>query len=152
MSLTSDPKDPRLGHGIDREPRDQHNVYLVLSDEERAKGFVRPVYRAYIHHDPACGVATRMGLALCETYARDPSFYGAIYCCGCRLHRPVGREGEFTWLDEAGNDTHILVGTLLCRCGHDRQAHEHYRRGADCSLCECPRYQRRRLRQGILRK
>lgn len=29
----------------------------------------------------------------------------------CRLHRPVGREGEFTWLDEDGGDTHVLVGT-----------------------------------------
>jgi len=43
--------------------------------------------------------------------ARDPSFYGATYCVGCRLHRPVGKHGEFTWLDEAGNDTHVLVGT-----------------------------------------
>jgi len=111
MSLTSDPEDPRLGRGVDIEPQDQHDVYLVLSDEERAKGFVRPLYRAYIHHDPECGVVTRMGLALCETYARDPSFYGATYCCGCRMHRPVGREGEFTWMDEQGRDTHVLVGT-----------------------------------------
>lgn len=43
--------------------------------------------------------------------ARDPSFYGATYCVGCRLHRPVGKHGEFTWLDERGNDTHVLVGT-----------------------------------------
>lgn len=111
MSLTSDPQDPRLGHGVDREPQDQHSVYLILSDEERAKGFVRPLYTAYIHHDPECGVVTRMGLALCETYARDPSFYGATYCCRCRMHRPVGAAGEFTWLDEHGNDTHVLVGT-----------------------------------------
>ena len=25
--------------------------------------------------------------------------------------QPVGKAGEFTWLDEAGNDTHMLVGT-----------------------------------------
>jgi hypothetical protein len=111
VSYTTDPQDPRLGHGTDKEPQAQHDVYLILSEEERAKGFVRPLYRAYIHHDPECGVVTRMGLALCETYARNPSFYGATYCCRCRLHRPVGREGEFTWLDEHGNDTHILVGT-----------------------------------------
>lgn len=111
MSLTTDPEDPRLGHGTDTEPGPQNAAYLVLSQEERAKGFVRPLYRAYIHHDPECGAVTTMGLALCETYARDPSFYGATYCCGCRLHRPVGKEGEFTWLDGQGNDTHILVGT-----------------------------------------
>jgi hypothetical protein len=110
VSLTTDPHDPRLGHGADREPRDQHEVYLVLSEEERAKGFVRPLYRAYIHHDPECGVVTTMGLALCETYARNPAFYGSTYCAGCRLHRPVGAEGEFTWMD-GDDDTHILVGT-----------------------------------------
>jgi hypothetical protein len=111
VSLTTDPRDPRLGHGADVQPQDQNEVYLVLSEEERKKGFVRPLYRSYLHHDPQCGTVTKMGLALCETYARDPSFYGATYCCGCCLHRPVGREGEFTWLDDDGNDTHILVGT-----------------------------------------
>ena len=111
MSLTADPNDPRLGHGVDREPQDQNDVYLVLSAAERKKGFTRPLYRSYIHHDPECGVVTTMGLALCETFARDPSFYGATYCCGCRLHRPVGPEGEFTWMDEHGTDTHVLVGT-----------------------------------------
>ena len=31
----------------------------------------------------------------------------------------------------------------VCNCGHDRAAHEHYRRGSDCAICppgECPRY------------
>jgi hypothetical protein len=27
-----------------------------------------------------------------------------------------------------------------CRCGHDRDAHEHYRRGTDCSGCSCERF------------
>jgi hypothetical protein len=39
-----------------------------------------------------------MGLVLCETYARDPKFYGATYCVGCQMHRPVA---EFVW-DEDG--------------------------------------------------
>ncbi|MCW2699961.1 MAG: hypothetical protein JWQ45_1496 [Blastococcus sp.] len=30
-----------------------------------------------------------------------------------------------------------------CVCGHGRQAHQHYRRGKDCALCSCARYQRR---------
>jgi len=49
MGLTIDPKDPRLGHGVDAEPRDQHEVYLVLSAEDRAKGFVRPYRDTYRH-------------------------------------------------------------------------------------------------------
>ena len=115
--LTSDPNDPRLTHGPDSTPRPQAEVYLVLSEEERAKGFVRPLRRAYVHHfwldrrtDPlpnplttlegigGCGTLTRMGLELCETYARDPKFYGATYCVGCQMHRPVS---EFRW-DEDG--------------------------------------------------
>ena len=97
MSLTSDPSDPRLTHGPDDTPRPQAEVYLVLSEEERAKGFVRPLRRAYVHTG-GCGALTTMGLALCETYARDPRFYGATYCVGCRMHRPVS---EFRW-DEDG--------------------------------------------------
>ena len=111
MSLTSDPKDPRLGRGVDVEPIPQHEVYLILTDEERAKGFVRPVRRSYRHRDPQCETVTTMGQALAETYARNPSFYGATYCCGCRMHRPVGAHGEFTWMDERGDDTNDLVGT-----------------------------------------
>jgi len=49
MSLTTDPNDPRLGHGTDDKPVPQNEVYLVLSAEERAKGFVRPVRAAYRH-------------------------------------------------------------------------------------------------------
>jgi hypothetical protein len=29
---------------------------------------------------------------------------------------------------------------VLCRCGHDRMAHRHYRRGSDCALCDCGRW------------
>jgi len=106
MSLTADPSDPRLGHGSDAAPAPQNDAYLVLSAEERAKGFVRPLYRAYIHK--TCGTVTTMGLPLCETYARDPQFYGSTYCCGCRMHRPVA---EFTWTGDDGHDTEIQVGT-----------------------------------------
>lgn len=90
--LTTDPTDPRLGYGSDSAPVPQNAVYLVLSEEERAKGFVRPVRQSYLHS--TCGTVTTMGLALAETYARDPSFYGATYCCHCRMHKPVS---EFTW-------------------------------------------------------
>jgi hypothetical protein len=52
MGTTSDRNDPRLTHGADDGPTPQAEVYLVLSDEERAKGFVRPVRRSYIHVGP----------------------------------------------------------------------------------------------------
>ncbi len=49
MSYTTDPKDPELGHGVDENPVPQHSKYLILSEEERAKGFVRPVRSSYRH-------------------------------------------------------------------------------------------------------
>ncbi len=149
--LTDDPKDSRLKEGQKNETG-QHEIYLVLSEEERAKGFVRPYRDAYIHvgrklHYHAirevfdkpqksehtdkmyaaimdvigadetviggayvtqeeldawkegkliggCGAVTSMGRALSETYARNPSFYGATFCTQCNKHLPVG---EFVW-------------------------------------------------------
>ena len=162
MSLTTDPKDPRLKEGQNNESG-QHEIYLVLSEEERSKGFVRPVRNTYVHvgrrvnykgiHymlegeelqkwskiDPAksyvavmttltkedgsflggpfvtqeeldawkegktiggCGSSTTMGEVLSETYARNPKFYSATYCCECQKHLPVE---EFVW--EGTNET-----------------------------------------------
>jgi hypothetical protein len=70
----------------------QHSSYIVLCDEERAKGFVRPYRDRYKHLK--CGGVTTMGRSLSETYARDPSFYGATFCCSCNAHYPVA---EFVW-------------------------------------------------------
>lgn len=47
--LTTNPEDPRLGHGVDDKSVPQQEVYLVLSEEERKKGFVRPYRDRYIH-------------------------------------------------------------------------------------------------------
>lgn len=94
MGITTDRNDPRLGRGIDDNPIPQHEVYLVLSDEERAKGFIRPVRRTYFH--VKCGTATTMAQAIAETYARNPKFYGATYCVFCQKHLSVD---EFTWED-----------------------------------------------------
>lgn len=74
----------------------QHKDYWVLSDDERAKGFIRPVRDTYVHDK--CGAATKMGTKIAETYARDPKFYGATFCVGsnCQAHFPVS---EFKWDD-----------------------------------------------------
>lgn len=163
-TLTTDRDDPRLGHGVDTERIPQHEAYLVLSDEERAKGFVRPVRRSYMHvgapgpvhplrdlteeeqgrYDKfdyikyeeypegskerenaigsywtqarldnigkGCGTVTSMNQVIAETYARDPNFYGATYCCGCQQHLQVGRQGEFVWVEPDGRTTTLRVG------------------------------------------
>lgn len=93
MSTTDDPNDPRLTRGADAEPAPQAEVYLVLSEADRAKGFIRPLRRTYLHN-LGCGAATTMALDIAETYARQPWFYGSTYCVGCRMHRPVD---EFVW-------------------------------------------------------
>lgn len=79
-------------------------AYVILSDEERSKGFVRPVRRKYIHM--VCRSETIMGQKLAETYAADPTFYTGTYCATCCGHFPVGADGEFYW-----SDTKEKVGT-----------------------------------------
>lgn len=126
------PVDPATG---------QHGAYWVLSPEDRAKGFTRPLRDSYTHvgvrpnhgtrpltedeeeehagcgyvayekYPPGvdslvgrfwtedrltsgCGTSTKMGTALSETYARQPKFYAATFCVGCKAHRAVD---EFTW-------------------------------------------------------
>ena len=71
----------------------QHDGYIVLCADERAKGFVRPYRDTYRHG--VCGAVTIMGQALSETYARDPSFYSHTFCVGCNRHLPVS---EFVWV------------------------------------------------------
>lgn len=104
VSTTSDHNDPRLTHGADDQPVPMAETYLVLAEAERAKGFVRPVRRTYIHvvERGGCGAVTTMGLSIAETYAREPRFYGATYCVGCGMHRPVGPDGEFDWDPQRG--------------------------------------------------
>jgi hypothetical protein len=53
---------------------------------------VRPVRQTYTHL--TCGTDTHMGLALAETYARDPGFYGGTFCVCCRTHFPLD---QFVW-------------------------------------------------------
>lgn len=96
MTHTTDPNDPRLGFGSDDAPRPQQDAYLVLAEEIRQRGFVRPVMRSYQHE--TCGSVTTMSQAIAETYAADPRFYGSTYCATCQMHRPVGRGGEFVWV------------------------------------------------------
>lgn len=105
--LTDDPDDPGLTRGVDPEgvTAPQADAYLVLSDDERAKGFVRPVRRSYRH--TTCGAVTTMSAPLAETYAREPGFYGATYCVTCQRHAPVG---EFRW-DVRGDDSDPVVGS-----------------------------------------
>lgn len=130
-----------------KRPDGQYERHPVLSETERAQGFVRPVRRSYRHvgarpkyetrpltdaererypamgyvafesypavqAEPSsvvgrfwtaaqlasgCDTVTTMGLALAETYARQPTYYGRTFCAGCRDYFAVGPKGEFVW-------------------------------------------------------
>lgn len=97
--LTTDRSDPRLGHGSDEKPVPQQKAYLILSDEERAKGFTRPFRDCYRHK--TCGHTTTMSRKIAETYAVNPKFYGSTYCVSCQMHKPVS---EFLWLENDGSE------------------------------------------------
>jgi hypothetical protein len=81
MGLTTNPNSQCL-HVIKEDG--QQSCYLVLSEEERAKGFVRPVRRTYKHI--VCGTTTTMGQTIAETYASNPKFYSGTFCCYCGKH------------------------------------------------------------------
>lgn len=92
VELTDGSPVPADGSHKEIQPSGMQKGYVVLSSEERAKGFVKPVRRSYIHQK--CGVVTTMGYALAETYARNPYFYSGTFCVGCHTHFPLN---EFTW-------------------------------------------------------
>lgn len=79
----------------------QQRDHVVLSAEERAKGFVRPVRSKYLHLK--CGAVTHMGQYIAETYARKPDYYGKTFCVACADYFLVG---EFVW-----DGTNEKVGT-----------------------------------------
>ena len=85
-------------------PSGQQKDYVVLSVAERDKGFVRRLRRSYEHLK--CGKVTTMNMAIAETYARNPRFYGGTFCANCKDHFPIGIDGEFVW-----EGTRYKVGT-----------------------------------------
>ena len=117
MGLTTDRNDPGLR---EIEPSGQQKAYLVLSEEERAKGFVMPVHRSYTHLK--CGGLTSMALPLCETYARNPKFYTGTFCCICGRHFDLQFEDDrgvvhhaFEWPDGSPCGSTSEEGQLLLR-------------------------------------
>ena len=91
--LTDGSPVPEDGSHRELRPDGQQKGYIVLTPEERAKGFVQPVRRTYLHKP--CGSTTTMGQALAETYARDPWFYIGTFCCHCGAHFDLD---QFVWV------------------------------------------------------
>ena len=74
---------------------------MGVSDEERAKGFVRPVRTTYRH--VLCGGQTSVPLPIAEIFARDVSAYNGTFCCYCgQQFRLTDSEGDpaFLWVPD----------------------------------------------------
>lgn len=99
---TSEPKKVLMKSGkpVDEEHREinpetgMQKDYVVLSQAERDKEFVRPLRHTYTHKK--CGAMTTIGHSLAETYARNPKFYNGTFCVFCKMHFPVA---EFLWAE-----------------------------------------------------
>lgn len=76
----------------------QNIGHWVLPEEDRKKGLVRPLRLIYKHE--RCGSETRMPQQIGESIARDPKYYGKMFCFGCKEYLPVGAEGELVWEDD----------------------------------------------------
>lgn len=94
-------------------PDGMQECYLVLPEEERTAGHIRPLRLTYRH--VVCGHTTSMGLAIAETYAKNPKFYGGTYCYFCGTHfdlkkwitsetEPMRAEYQFEWVGTDGKD------------------------------------------------
>lgn len=94
MLTDGSPVPPDRSHTADRGDGQQKG-YIVLTDEERSKGWVKPYRESYRHKK--CGAKTTMGRKIAETYARDPYFYSGTFCCTCGSHFDLS---EFTWLPD----------------------------------------------------
>ncbi|WIA98943.1 hypothetical protein [Curtobacterium sp. MCBA15_012] len=61
------------------------------------------------------------------------------------LEAPVLTDrGGDRWADLATDGTVLVLDASTCVCGHAEDAHEHYRPGTDCALCDCPKFRRAR--------
>jgi len=73
---------------------------ITLTDDERAKGFVRPVRPSYTHvgpedgSSPGCGKPTTIPGRTAENFARDTGHYSTTFCPTCKSHFPVA---HYVW-------------------------------------------------------
>lgn len=116
--------DPRTG---------QQKAYVVLSEDERAKGFVRPVRRSYRHVGPPAPSGLRdltadeherydqFGYAKFEEYGPDRSPITGKFWTQADLDR-LGKCGVVTTMGQAlaetyARDPSFYSSTFCCRCG-----------------------------------
>ena len=70
----------------------QEKTETELSDNERARGFVRPLRNTNKH--PECGGITLMSDKIAENMAKKPNHYDEMYCIDCKTSAPLDK---FIW-------------------------------------------------------
>lgn len=112
----------------------QQKAYVVLSEEERAKGFVRPVRKSYVHvgtpkpENPLLDLTDEQkeryaeyGYVKFEKYPEDGSAIGRYYTQadldkiekGCGVRTDMGQALAETY----ARDPKFYGGTFCCGCG-----------------------------------
>jgi hypothetical protein len=138
VSYTTDPNDPRLTRGIDQNPVKQAEVYIVLSEEERSKGFIRPVRDTYRHVGEKPKYPLRdltpeekeqhgaYGYVKYEPYPESESPLAGMYWTrdrlnsGCGGVTTMGRQLAETY----ARDPKFYGATYCVRCGKHRPVAE----------------------------
>lgn len=79
---------------LTEEEKERYAAYNYVKFEPYPDGVTGRFWTQDRLDKKACGQTTHMGYELSATYARDPSYYGATFCCTCGVHLPVA---EFVW-------------------------------------------------------
>lgn len=109
----------------ERQDDGQYENYPTVDEGE----FVQEVRYTYVHDVNAggCGEITTMSDELAESVARDPTYYGRTFCCGCNDHVPVdevvwmtdGKDWDFSGDGDGDSDAPALSLPLPHRGGCD---------------------------------
>lgn len=112
----------------------QQKAYVVLSEEERAKGFVRPVRRSYVHvgrrppqalrdlTDEESEQYAQFGYLKFEPYGEDRLPVTGRFWTQADFDRLAKGCGTLTTMSPAlaetyARDPHFYSGTFCCGCG-----------------------------------
>jgi len=109
--------------------------YVVLTAEERAKGFVKPVRRSYLHNGPPSAPMNlrdltpeeherydQYGYAKFEPYGEEQLPVTGKFWTQAELDRAGRRCGSITTMGQSlaetyARDPHFYSGTFCCACG-----------------------------------
>jgi hypothetical protein len=82
---------------LTEEEKERYKAHDYVKFEEYSEGSVTGRFWTSKQLRSGCGKTTTMGLAIAETYAKAPEYYGATFCCTCGEYFRVGADGEFVW-------------------------------------------------------